>query len=129
MHILHNKQPFKNRVRYAPDVASRPDILRKDLERARTLLVRLEAECYALRKLRIISRDEVTALPEGPLQEDMLTLANGDVDGDDPEPSRSSLSAIEQRIERVLAEIPQDGLDEDDLEIRKVRLMSSLCAT
>lgn len=98
------------------------------MERARTLLVRLEAEYYALRKLCILSRDEVAALPEGSLREDMLTLAEGEGDGDDTEPSRSTLSEIEQRIERVLAETPQDGIDEDDLKIRKVRLMSSLRA-
>lgn len=92
------------------------------------MLVRLEAEYYALRKLCILSRDEVTALPEGSLREDMLTLPEGEGDGDDPEPSRSTLSAIEQRIERVLAETPQDGLDVDDLKIRKVRLLSSLRA-
>lgn len=129
MHVLHNKQPFKNRVRYAPEVASRPDILQKDLERARTLLVHLEAEYYALRKLRILSRDEVITLPEGPLREDVVTLAEGEGDRDDVEPSRSTLSAVDQRIERVLAEIPQDGLDEDDLKIRKVRPMRSLRAT
>ena len=89
------------------------------------MLVRLEAEYHALRKLRILSRDEVTALPEGSLREDMLTLVEGEGDGDDPELSGSTLSAIEQRIERVLAETPQDGLDEDDLKIRKVRLMRS----
>ena len=98
------------------------------MERAQTLLVRLEAEHYALRKLRILSRDEVVALPEGPLQEEMLTLAEGE-DNDDPEPSGSTLSAIEQRIERVLAEAPPEGLDEDDLKIRKVRLMRSLRAS
>ena len=91
------------------------------------MLVRLEAEYYALRKLCILSRDEVTALPEGSLREDLLTLAEGEGDGDDPEPSRTTLSVIEQRIEQVLAETPPDGLDEDDLKIRKVRLMRSLC--
>jgi hypothetical protein len=90
------------------------------------LLVRLEAEYYALRKLSILSRDEVTALPEGSLREDML---EGEGDGDDPEPSGSTLSAIEERIERVLAETSQDGLDEDDLKIRKVRPMRSSRAT
>jgi hypothetical protein len=109
-------------------VASRPDILEKDLDRARTLLVRLETEYYALRKIRIMSRDEVLALPEGPLQEDMVTLVEGEEDRDDPEPSRSVLSAIEQRIEKVYAETPKDGLDEDDLKIRKVRLMRSSLA-
>ena len=109
-------------------MASRPDILQKDLERARTLLVRLEAEYHELRKLRILSRDEVTTLPEGPLREDMVTLAEGEEDRDDPEPSGSTLPAIEQQIEKVFAELPQDGLDEDDLKIRKVRPMCSLRA-
>ena len=100
------------------------------MERARTLLVRLEAEYYALRKIRILPRDEAIALPEGPLREEMLTLAEGEGDDrDDPEPSRSTLSAVDQRIERVLAETPPDGLDEDDLKIRKVRPMRSLRAT
>jgi hypothetical protein len=125
LHVLHNKQPFKNRVRYAPEVASRPDIVEKDLDRARTLLVRLEAEHYALRKIRILSRDEVAALPAGPLQEDMVTLAEGEEDRDEPEPCKSVLSAIEQHIEKVYAETPKDGLDEDDLKIRKVRSMRS----
>jgi ribosomal protein L22 len=128
LHVLHNKQPFKNRIRYAPEVASRPDILEKDLDRARTLLVRLEAEYYALRKIRILSRDEVVALPEGPLQEDMVTLVEGEEDRDDHKPPRSILPAIEQRIEKAYAETPHDGLDEDDLKIRKVRWMRSLRA-
>jgi hypothetical protein len=109
-------------------VASRPDILQKDLEKAQNLLVRLEAEYHALRKLRVLSRDEVAALPEGPLREDMITLAEGEEDRDDSEPSKSTLSAIEQQIEKVFAETPQDGLDEDDLKIRKVRPMHSLRA-
>jgi hypothetical protein len=128
LHVLHNKQPFKNRVRYAPEVASRPDIVEKDLDRARTLLVRLEAEYHALRKIRILSRDEVAALPEGPLQEDIVTSVDGEEDRDDPEPPKSPLFAIEQRIEKVYAETPKDGLDEDDLRILKVRLMRSSCA-
>lgn len=110
-------------------MASRPDILQKDLERARTLLLRLEAEYHALRKLRILSRDEIVALQEGPLREDLLTLAEGEEDRDDLEPPRNMLSTIEQRIEKALAEIPKDGLDEDDLKIRKVRLMCSLRAS
>jgi hypothetical protein len=125
LHVLHNKQPFKNRVRYAPEAASRPDIIEKDLDRARTLLVRLEAEHYALRKIRILSRDDVAALPAGPLQEDMVTLAEGEEDRDESEPCKSVLSAIEQQIEKVYAETPKDGLDEDDLKIRKVRSMRS----
>jgi hypothetical protein len=125
LHVLHNKQPFKNRVRYAPEAASRPDIVEKDLDRARTLLVRLEAEHYALRNIRILSRDEVAALPAGPLQEDMVTLAEGEEDRDEPELCKSVLSAIEQQIEKVYAETPKDGLDEDDLKIRKVRSMRS----
>ena len=104
-------------------MASRPDILEKDLERARVLLVRLEAEYYALRGIRILSREEITSLPEGPLQEDIVTLAEGEEYRDDPEPSKSALSAIDQRIEKLYAEAAQeDGLDEDDLKIRKVRL-------
>jgi len=98
------------------------------VERARTLLARLEAESHELRKLRILSHGEVVTLPEGSLREDMVTLVEGDEDRDDPEPSGSTLSAIEQRIEKVFAELPQDGLDEDDLKIRKVRPMCSLRA-
>jgi hypothetical protein len=126
--VLHNKQPFKNRIRYAPEVASRPDILEKDLERARVLLVRLEAEYYSLRKVRVLSREEVAALPEGPLQEETLTLAEGEEYRDDPEPSKSTFAAIEQRIEKVYAEAAQEGLDEDDLKIRKVRPLRILRA-
>ena len=102
-------------------MASRPDILEKDLERARVLLVRLEAEYYALRKVRVLSREEVAALPEGPLQEDTLTLAEDEESREDPEPSKSALAALEQRIEKLSAEAAQEGLDEDDLKIRKVR--------
>ncbi|KAH9045722.1 hypothetical protein EDB85DRAFT_1908092 [Lactarius pseudohatsudake] len=126
LHVLHNKQPFKNRIRYAPEVASRPDILEKDLERARVLFVRLEAEYHALRRIRILSREEIATLPEGPLQEDIVTLAEGEEDHDDPEPPKSALSAIEQRIEKVYAEAAQDGLDEDDLKIRKITLSLDL---
>lgn len=109
-------------------MASRPDILEKDLERARVLLVRLEAEYYSLRRVRVLSREEVAALPEGPLQEETLSLAEGEEYRDDPEPSKSTVAAIEQRIEKVCAEAAQEGLDEDDLKIRKVRSLRILRA-
>ena len=92
------------------------------MERARVLLVRLEAEYYALRRVRVLSREEVATLPEGPSQENIVALGEDEECRDDPEPSKSALSAIDQRIEKVYAEAAQDGLDEDDLKIRKVRL-------
>jgi hypothetical protein len=99
------------------------------LERARVLLVRLEAEYYSLRRVRILSREEVAALPEGPLQEETLTLVEGEEYRDDPEPSKSALAALDQRIEKVYMEASQEGLDEDDLKILKVRLLRILRAT
>ena len=37
LRLIHNIEPFTSRIRYAPEVASRPDRPAKDLATAKTL--------------------------------------------------------------------------------------------
>jgi hypothetical protein len=56
LHVTHNVRPFVNRIRYAPEVASKPDRLEKDLANVKTLAVILEDEYFNLRTIEILKK-------------------------------------------------------------------------
>ncbi|KAI0069110.1 hypothetical protein BV25DRAFT_1818065 [Artomyces pyxidatus] len=123
LHVLHNTHPFKNRIRYAPDVASRPDRLEKDLANAKVLATQLEAEAQALRKFKI---PPATDAANGNTVEEDVTMSVGEDDPDDSEPKENMADAIERRVERVLADLRESGLvnvnDEAELNLRKTEI-------
>lgn len=113
MHVTHNTKPFVNRVRYAPEVASRPDRLQKDLESAKALAAVLEDEAAKLRQFK----PEKPRKPEGE--------ADGDVevkeeDGDaamaeveaieEEEPAERGSDAVERKVAKLMDEFVQQGL-------------------
>jgi hypothetical protein len=53
LHVTHLLKPFVNRIRYAPEIASKPERLEKDLANARVLAGLLEAEYEQLRTAEI----------------------------------------------------------------------------
>ncbi|KAJ7087280.1 hypothetical protein B0H15DRAFT_306028 [Mycena belliarum] len=117
LHITHNVKPFTNRIRYAPEVASRPDRMEKDLANAKALALKLEGEAAELRKLKIGSK------PVG----DGVASSEADVamDGreeEDSEPREQGCDAVERRIEKVMADLRQQGLvDIDDDKAYQVK--------
>lgn len=120
-----------NRIRYAPEVASRPDRLAKDLANARALATILEEEAAKLRSARF-------PLPPSPVnngddaevkKEDTdATMAAPDDENEEPEPKERGSDAVERRIEKIMADFREQGVinvnDEKAYEEKKVCLLT-----
>ncbi|EPT02795.1 hypothetical protein FOMPIDRAFT_1022699 [Fomitopsis schrenkii] len=124
LHVAHNTKPFTGRVRYAPEVASKPDRIVKDLENAKTLAAILEEEYETLRTLKIQPKKEGGDEANGNVAnvDVAMTDAAGAAD-EDPEPRERGSQAVERRIEKVMADLRDQGLvdsaDEKALEQKK----------
>lgn len=129
LHLSHSLKPFTNRIRYAPEVASRPDRLAKDLESIRILASLLEDEYDRIR--RPPSREDPPS-QEGPSDPnaqsgttgDTLMVEDGlDQDFDEDAPKSRGSEAVERRIEKVISELKESGtvdaMSEKEFEARK----------
>ncbi|EGO01534.1 hypothetical protein SERLA73DRAFT_176851 [Serpula lacrymans var. lacrymans S7.3] len=128
LHVTHNLRPFINRVRYVPEVASKPDRLEKDLANARALASILEEDAAHLRKFRAPKTEGQVNAGTGDNEnaggDEDEVMTDGREDGeDDPEPKESGSEAVERRIEKVMTDLREQGLvdvnDEKALEARK----------
>ncbi|KAH9951831.1 hypothetical protein B0H21DRAFT_193892 [Amylocystis lapponica] len=130
LHVAHNTKPFISRVRYAPEVASKPDRMRKDLANAKALAAVLEEQHEALRKKKIAkpakNGDASTAVNGDTViagQTDVAMADSADADDEDPEPRERGSEAVERRIEKIMADLRDQGLvdasDEKALEAKK----------
>ncbi|KAJ7667573.1 hypothetical protein DFH06DRAFT_1280528 [Mycena polygramma] len=122
LHITHNVKPFTNRIRYAPEVSSRPERLEKDLANAKA---RKAAE---LRKLKISTRK---AAPVDGAAEDTeadVAMPDGEQEEEEPEPRERGCEAVERRIEKVMADLRQQELVDvnDDKAYESKKTMVSL---
>lgn len=125
LHVTHNLRPFVNKIRYAPEVASRPERIEKDLANAKALAAILEAEAEKLR----VSKPQ----PVAPKTEEGSAPTNSDTDTvmaapevpdeEEPEPKERGSDAVERRIEKVMADMRSQGLvnmdDEKTHEAKK----------
>jgi hypothetical protein len=131
LHVTHNTRPFVNKLRYTPEVASRPDRLERDLANVRKLATILEDEASALRKfpVRCVKQDDPT--PRAVKTEDHssdMTMTDGGEGGDDddPEPPERGSNAIELRVEKIMAELREQGLvDVNNQKVYEARKVSS----
>lgn len=118
MHVSHNTKPFINRVRYVPEVAGRPDRIEKDLANAKTLASILEEECATLFKPLVSSTGGDNMETNGVARpEDVGVQADNE---DDPMLGEAGSEAVERRIEKVMGELHEQGVDEKVLEAKKV---------
>lgn len=119
-------------MRYTPEVASKPDRLAKDLENAKKLAALLEEEYMRLRKTRVDEKPQDNGepstnangdKPEAPVED--ATMTDATADADDPEPREMGSEAVERRVEKVLADLHEQGAvdtsDEKSLEAKRVR--------
>ncbi|RPD66715.1 hypothetical protein L226DRAFT_529121 [Lentinus tigrinus ALCF2SS1-7] len=130
LHVAHITKPFVTRVRHTPEVASKPDRLVKDLENAKKLAAILEEEYMNLRKAKIDEKpqngnasdtangEQTDALNEDSAMRDATAEAE-----DDPEPREMGSEAVERRIEKVMADLQEQGAvdtsDEKALEAKR----------
>ncbi len=136
LHVAHITKPFVTRVRHTPEVASRPDRLVKDLENAKKLASILEEEYMNLRKAKVDDKPVNGNAPAGAngeqteaLNEDTAMRDSTAEAEEDPEPREMGSEAVERRIEKVMAELQEQGAvdtsDEKALEAKRVRRFSS----
>ncbi|TFK74358.1 hypothetical protein BDN72DRAFT_789083 [Pluteus cervinus] len=109
LHVTHNTRPFVNKVRYAPEVASRPERLEKDLVNAKTLAGILEEEAARVRKAKFKLIDGKTVGESAPEDEAATNGAEFE-DEDDAEPKERGSDAVERRIEKIMADLRDQGL-------------------
>lgn len=131
-------KPFTSRVRYAPEVASKPDRLVKDLANVKALATLLEEQAAKLRKTKISKPAQNGNASSAPVDGDaaggeptdvpMSELAEGD--DEDPEPRERGSEAVERRVEKIMADLRDQGLvdasDERALEAKKVKVPASV---
>ncbi|GAW02170.1 arsenite-resistant protein asr2 [Lentinula edodes] len=112
LHVSHTMKPFVNKIRVTPDVASRPERMEKDLANTKILAGLLEEEAAVLRKFKP-SKDNTQPKPEGaddvPMEENNPETADVDVE-EEEEPQERGSDAVERRIEKVMAELRDQGL-------------------
>ena len=116
-----------NRIRFAPEVASRPDRLAKDLANAKTLATLLEDEAAKLRSVKLplpqptfANGDDVAVKEE----DSDATMAAPDEEDEESEPKERGSDAVERRIEKLVADLCEQGVidvnDEKAYEEKKV---------
>ncbi|KAF8629598.1 hypothetical protein AX15_003344 [Amanita polypyramis BW_CC] len=111
LHVTHNQRPFVNKIRFTPEVASRPERMAKDLANVKVLAEILEGEFTRIKSAQV---SPLTA-PKGEGEESQST-EQGDVAmappeaEEEPEPLERGSAAIECRIEKVMADLRDQGL-------------------
>ncbi|KAF8121332.1 hypothetical protein EV363DRAFT_1365569 [Boletus edulis] len=117
LHVSHNTRPFINRVRYVPEVASRPDRVEKDLANVKILASILEEEYTTLFKSSASSTGGDSMETNGGTRpEDVGMQADNEDDSMLREPGSE---AVERRIEKLVGELHEQGIDERVLEAKK----------
>ncbi|KAI0663173.1 hypothetical protein C8Q70DRAFT_908268 [Cubamyces menziesii] len=130
LHVAHITKPFVTRVRYTPEVASKPDRMAKDLENAKKLAAIMEEEYVRLVRAKLDEKPPKEGepsnsaggdKPEAPNED--TTMRDSTADSEDPEPREMGSEAVERRIEKVLADLQEQGLidtsDEKALEAKR----------
>ncbi|KAH8106075.1 hypothetical protein BXZ70DRAFT_1037538 [Cristinia sonorae] len=126
LHVSQIVKPFVGKVRYAPDVASKPERLAKDLETAKALVNVLEEQAAALRKPLPPVAPEETLTANG--DDTAMQDPHSDQYGEDPEPRERGSDAVERRVEKIMSELPEQGLlaGKSDQEINELRTVIAL---
>ena len=131
LHLSHNLKPFTNRIRFAPEVASRPDRLTKDLANAKFLASLLEDEYDRIR--RPPPRDDPPpqdgalgpSAQSGPAEDALMIDSSLDQDPEEDAPKSRGSEAVERRIEKAISDLKESGavdvMNEREFEARKVR--------
>lgn len=122
LHVQHNTRPFKNRARQTPEVASKPQRLEHDLSQIKRLASLLEDEAAKLRKFKAVP----VPLKEGDGEDAAMsnTEEAQQEEEEEEEPAERGSEAVERRVEKVMADLREQGLidanDERAHEIKKV---------
>lgn len=119
-------KPFTNRIRFTPDLASRPERLEKDLANAKILTTQLEEEATKLRHLKISELEMKPRVNDEAKTDEDTAMASPEETEEEPElePRERGSEAIERRIEKIMVDLREQGLvdvnDEKEYQEKKV---------
>ncbi|TCD62735.1 hypothetical protein EIP91_006460 [Steccherinum ochraceum] len=127
LHVSQIVKPFVGKVRYTPDLASRPDRLVKDLGSVRALARVLEDEAAVLRRPIANPQPQETNgenATNGGVNEDVtIPDMTADQYEEDSDPSETGSVAIERRVEKLMSELREQGQfagsSDDELELKR----------
>ncbi|KAL1744623.1 hypothetical protein HDZ31DRAFT_38253 [Schizophyllum fasciatum] len=108
LHVTHNQRPFIGKIRYAPEVASRPARLAKDLASARHLASILEDQAASLRQSKV--KKPQPPKPEGAPAEGDEPPPEPEYDEEEEDPRERGTDAVERRIDTVMQNLQEQGL-------------------
>ncbi|KAF7776437.1 hypothetical protein Agabi119p4_4830 [Agaricus bisporus var. burnettii] len=126
LHVSHVVKPFTNRIRYTPDVASRPERLEKDLANAKVLVAQLEEEAAKLRTLKVSELKLKSKTNNEAKPEEDTSMAPAEEQEEEPEmePREKGCEAVERRAEKIMVDLREQGLvdpsNEKEYEEKKI---------
>ena len=110
--MTHSTKPFGNKIRQTPEVANKPERIAKDLEQVKALVKLLEAEYDQVRVYKeeksTESNEDSTVKVEESMNDDSLEQ----IDEEMTEPGERGSDAVERRIEKIRAEMPESTTDQ-----------------
>ena len=115
-----------NKIRFTPEVASKPDRIAKDLGNAKILAEILEDEASRVCTAKVPSLNAPKVDSEGTQSTEQpdTGMLPPDMEDEEPEPLERGSAAVERRIEKVMADLRDQGLidinDEKAYEEKKV---------
>ncbi|TDL29176.1 hypothetical protein BD410DRAFT_779501 [Rickenella mellea] len=133
LHVNHSTRPFINRIRQAPEVASKPERIAKDLEQAKKLVAVMEEDNEQLRQHKIDIASPAPAPPpkdgedehkeNGEADQLQADVSMAIVGGEekDGEPKEKGSEAVEKHIAKLVAALPEPTSEEEEknLELKK----------
>jgi len=101
-----------NKIRFTPEVASKPDRIAKDLGNAKILAEILEDEAARVCAAKVPSLNVPKVDSEGTQSTEQpdTSMAPPDMEDEEPEPLERGSAAVERRIEKIMADLRDQGL-------------------
>jgi len=112
LHVSHCTKPFVNKLRQAPEVASKPDRILKDLEQVKKLASILEDEYERVRHFAVESKPQREGDVNGEA-EAVKSDVDQNMDSTDDEPRERGTDAVERRVAKLHEELPQPANEND----------------
>ncbi|KAJ3797573.1 hypothetical protein GGU11DRAFT_784341 [Lentinula aff. detonsa] len=133
LHVSHTTKPFVNKIRFTPDVASRPERMEKDLANVKILAGLLEEEAAALRKFKPI-KDGGQPKSEGAddisMGENIAETVDVELEEEEEEPLERGSDVVERHIEKIMADLRDQGLvdvgNEEAYENKRIQVSLDL---
>jgi len=113
LHVSHCTKPFVNKVRQAPEVASKPDRIMKDLDQVKKLASILEDEYDRVRRFSVDSKPQAEGDAHGDASAVKSEMDQNMVDASEDEPRERGIDAVERRIAKLHEELPQPANEND----------------